>query len=125
MLIIGLFRWGARLLATAAAALFIAFLVTEGTGDVRALTDAELGGLAAVFVMLAGALIGWRWDLWGGLLLLGGYGGFALIRNGWPPVAFSPFALAGVVLLLTGVVRRVRGRSPAAPAPAEPPAAAA
>ena len=46
-----LLRWIARLLATAAAGLFIAFLVTGNAPDIRDLTDAELFGIGATGVM--------------------------------------------------------------------------
>jgi hypothetical protein len=122
MLVVGVFRWGARLLATAAAALVIAFVAGEGIGDLRELTDAELGGMGAVFVMLVGTLLGWRWDILGGLLLLAGFGAFMLIERGWPPVPFAAFALAGLLLVVTGVWRRWRKRPgrPAEPGPLPP-----
>jgi hypothetical protein len=110
------FRWGARLLALCAAGFFVAFLILEGFGDVRALSDTELGGLGAVLVMLVGTVAAWRWVLSGGLLLLAGYAAFAAAAGGWPPLPFAPFAVAGVVLLLTGILRRFRRRPTTEPA---------
>lgn len=115
-------RWTARLAATAVAALFVAFLVGEGQPDLRELTDRELLGLLAVFLMLAGTLAGWIRDLPGAILILAGYGAFAALEKGWPPAPFAPWLAAGVLFLLSLVLRRLGGRArgPAAGVAAPP-----
>ncbi|HSJ13376.1 MAG TPA: hypothetical protein VK939_03115 [Longimicrobiales bacterium] len=116
MVIITVLRWIARLLASAVAGLLIAFFIDEGVGDPRALTDAELGGLGAVLVMMTGALLGWRWDLLGGTLLLAGYGLLALIEAGWPPLPLAAFGVAGAILVASGLLKKLRRlRRPAEP----------
>lgn len=109
-------RWLGRLAATAITALFITFLVGEGTPDPRALTDQEIAGFGAIFLMVVGTLVAWRRDLLGALILLGGYAAFALIENGWPPIPFLLYPLAASLLLLSALIRfiRQRRRPPAA-----------
>lgn len=109
-------RWLGRLAATAMTALFITFLVREGVGDLRELTDQELGEFGAVFVMVVGTLVAWRRDLAGALLLLAGYGAFAWLERGWPPLPFAAYPLAAALLLLSAALRWYRRRHPATPA---------
>lgn len=118
-------RWTGRLAATAIAALFIAFLVGEGTPDVRDLTDRELLAFGAVFLMLLGTLAGWARDLPGALLLLGGYGAFAAVERGWPPLPFAIFGAAGVLLLLSRILRLLRPATATTDEPPAPPPARA
>jgi len=101
-------RWTGRLAATAITALFITFLVGEGTPDVRELSDRELLAFGAVLLMVAGTLVGWLRDLAGGMLILAGYSAFAAIEKGWPPLPFAVFLAAGILLLLSGLLRRFR-----------------
>jgi hypothetical protein len=115
-------RWTARLAATAIAALFIAFLVGEGTPDLRDLTDQELLAFGAVFLMVLGTLFGWLRDLPAALLIFAGYGAFAAIEHGWPPAPFAVWPAAGLLFLLSRVLR-LFGRKPA-PAEAAPAKAA-
>jgi hypothetical protein len=111
-------RWTGRLAATAITGLLIAFLVGEGTPEVRELSDSELLGFGALFLMVLGTLVGWVRDLAGGLLLLAGYGAFALVEHGWPPLPFAVFFAAGLLLTASGILRRFRPASkPAATAP--------
>jgi len=118
-------RWSGRLAATAISALFVAFLVGEGTPDFRELTDRELLGLAAVLLMMVGTLAGWVRDLTGALLILAGYAAFAAIEKGWPPLPFAVYLAAGSLLLLSRALRLI-GRRPSDPSrePADMPPAA-
>lgn len=114
-------RWLARLAATAITALFITFLVGEGTPDLRDLTDQELAGFGALFLMIIGTLVAWRRDLLGALVLIAGYAAFALIEGGWPPVPFLVYPLAALLLLLSALIRWIRRRrQPPAASDTEP-----
>jgi len=117
-------RWTARLAATAVTALFITFVVGEGRPDLRELTDQELLGFGAVFLMVLGTLAGWVRDLPGALLILAGYGAFAAIEGGWPPLPFAVYFGAGILFLLSRVLRLFRRRQrpaeAAAPSPVPP-----
>ena len=110
-------RWLARLAATAITGLFIAFLVGDGAPDPRQLSDAELAGFGAVLFMVAGTLVAWRRDLPGALLILAGYGAFAFIDKGWPPLPFLVYPVAAALLLLSAGLRWLsRRRHPEATA---------
>ena len=114
-------RWLARLGATAMAALFVTFLVGEGRPNLHEISDQEIAGFGAVALMIFGTLVGWRRDLVGGVLLLGGFALFAFFERGWPPLPFLAFLAAGGLLLLSALLRfaaRRAGRAPAAGAPA-------
>jgi len=104
-------RWTARLAATAVTALFIAFLIGEGTPNLRELTDRELLGFGALFLMVIGTLAGWVRDLPGALLILAGYGAFAAVENGWPPLPFAVYLAAGLLFLASLVLRLFRRRT--------------
>ena len=123
MRIATLCRWAARLTATTVTALFITFLVGEGSPDLRELTDSELLAFAAVLLMVLGTLAGWLRDLLGAALILAGYGAFAAIEHGWPPLPFALYLAAGVLLLTSWLLRRVvRRRRPEQPAATPAPA---
>lgn len=113
-------RWTARLAATAITALFVVFLVGEGTPDLRELTDQELLGFGAVLIMVLGTLAGWVRDLPGALLILAGYAAFAAVENGWPPLPFVLYLAAGILLLLSRLLRLIPPRPAAAPAGPSP-----
>jgi hypothetical protein len=113
-------RWTARMAATAVSALFITFLIGEGKPDLRELTDQELLGFGAVFLMVLGALVGWIRDLPAALLLLAGYAAFAAVENGWPPLPFAAFPVAALLFLLSRLLRLLDRRRPAAQSAPEP-----
>jgi hypothetical protein len=114
-------RWLARLAATAITALFITFLVGEGTPDLRDLTDQELAGFGALFLMIIGSVVAWRRDLLGALILIAGYAAFALIESGWPPIPFLVYPLAALLLLISAIIRWTRRRrQPAAATGTDP-----
>lgn len=127
MRLAALFRWLARLGATAVTGLFITFLVRDGNIDVRELTDAELGGFGALLLMVVGTLLGWRMDLTGGILLLAGYAVFSVLEAGNPPLPFHVYGAAGLLLLLAGIIRvfyvwrHLRAKAAPNPAPAPSP----
>lgn len=67
-------RWTARILAIAAAGLFVSFGMEFGP---RVFSNLSWGAqgiplLAAVGMAIIGALLAWRWELLGGALTLGG-----------------------------------------------------
>jgi hypothetical protein len=113
-------RWTGRLTATAVTALFITFLVGEGTPDLRELTDYELLGFGAVLLMVLGTLAGWVRDLHGALLILAGYAAFAAIENGWPPLPFAAYLAAGILLLISRALRLFHRGGKTAPPATEP-----
>lgn len=118
-------RWLARLAATAMTALFITFLVREGAGDPRELTDQEIGEFGALLVMVIGTLIAWRRDLIGALVILAGYGAFAWLEHGWPPLPFAVYPAAAALLLLSALLRWLRRRqAPGSASPADQPSPA-
>ena len=111
-------RWLARLAATALTALFLTFLVREGVGDLRELTDQEIGEFGAVLVMVVGTVLAWRRDLVGAALMVAGYLVFAWLEGGWPPFPFAVYPVAAGLLLVSAVLRRLRRAAPPTAAPA-------
>ena len=103
-------RWVARLLALAAAGLFVLFAIEAGPRMLTALSWSSPQGMPLLFgvlVALAGVLIAWRWELIGGLMAMGGAAaimvlvcagsGFELFRCAL--LFTSPFLLAGALYL--------------------------
>ncbi len=66
-------RWTARILALVAVALFGLFLAQSGASRLPALSWTSPQGLPLLVVLIAalvGVLIGWRWELVGGILTM-------------------------------------------------------
>jgi hypothetical protein len=114
-------RWVARVLAAALFLVIVAFMVGEGLPSPGQLTTREQLMFGGLFVMLLGALVGWKREAWGGILLLAGFLFFCLVDNlgkqafragVW--VAFAPFAVVGLLYLLAAWSARHAGASPKA-----------
>jgi len=106
-------RWIARVLATALFLLIVVFVVGEGPPSMAQLTTQEQMMFGALFVMLLGTLIGWKREVWGGILLVAGFLSFCLVDNlggrafqagVW--ITFSPFALTGLLYLIVAWAAR-------------------
>jgi len=99
-------RWAARISGLLLVALVAVFLVGEGgpPNILRQLSPVQLEFLA-ICLMLAGFLLGWRWEALGGGLAVGGFAlffGTELAVNGKPPGGAIPlFAVPGVLLLVS------------------------
>jgi hypothetical protein len=103
-------RWVARLLAMAAAGLFVLFAVECGPTALASLSWSSPQGiplLLALLVSLAGLLIAWRWELVGGAMAVGGAVAIVALvcaGSGWELlrcalVFAAPLLLAGALYL--------------------------
>jgi hypothetical protein len=76
-------RWIARISAGIMAALILLIFVGEAFADgfepIRNLTVREIGMMMAFFAVWLGLLLGWKWDLYGGLLTICGVVAFYLL----------------------------------------------
>lgn len=111
-------RWTARILSLAVIGLLLAFMIGEGFRFWR-FTPKELTlSLFFTFAVIIGILLGWRWELLGGLVTIGGLVGFYgvhFLQVGFFPRghAFLLFALPGFLFVLASVVQRFGGASTA------------
>lgn len=113
------FRWAGRVLGLAAFALVATFLVTHlmagEVPDPAKLTRTESVLCLTLLGALVGMLVGWRWEVVGGLLVVGGMAAFfAVERFGggfWPTgwVIWS-LPLPGVLYLLASAFDACRTR---------------
>jgi uncharacterized membrane protein YhdT len=120
-MMITLMRWLARLVGALMVVLFVVFFVGESLGGDAPghLTLGEWLEMAALLIMLAGALLAWRWEAVGGALSLGGGLAFNVVESlGGGRVELVWFAVAfmvvGALFLLCGYhsARREGGLSP-------------
>ncbi len=76
-------RWIARISAGVMAALILLIFVGEALADgfdpLLNLTIRESGMMMAFFAVWLGLLLGWKWELYGGLLIICGVAAFYLL----------------------------------------------
>lgn len=76
-------RWIARISAGVMAALILLIFVGEAIADgfepILNLTVREIGMMMAFFAVWLGLLLGWKWELYGGLLTICGVAAFYLL----------------------------------------------
>ena len=118
--LIQIIRWIARATAALAAALILAIFVgegiAEGIGPLLPLTHRETAMMIAFAGAWLGLILGWRWELIGGLLTMGAMIAFYLLdylfsrtfpRGPYFLLFFSP----GLLFLICGWLMRRRSRS--------------
>ncbi len=115
MMTIQVMRWVARIGAGLTAVFilffFIAHAITDGATPLQYLTARETAMMAAFGIMWLGLIVGWKWELHGGLLSIGGVAAFYLfdyLFSGMFPRGpfFLIFALPGALFLYCGVMNR-------------------
>ncbi len=81
--IVSVVRWIARISAGVMAAMILLIFVGEALADgfepLLHLTVRELGMMIAFFAVWLGLLLGWKWELYGGLLTICGVATFYLL----------------------------------------------
>lgn len=117
-LIITIALWAARIIGALTVLLFAVVFIGEvvmASEPFPGLTLVESLEMAAVVVMLAGALLAWRWEILGGALCLAGGIFFNIVESVqenrlllvWFPVVF---AAIGVTFILCRLASRPRGQ---------------
>ena len=112
-------RWIARISAGLAAALILLIFIgeglTEGFEPLLHMTTRETLMMVAFVALWLGLLLGWKWELYGGLLTVCGVAAFYLVDflfSGTLPGLLLPliFALPGLLFLYCGFqTRRIPG----------------
>ena len=108
-------RAGAGLTAVFILFFFLAHAVTDGVTPLLYLTARETAMMAAFAAVWLGLVVGWKWDMVGGLLTVGGVIAFYaldyLFSGMFPRGAyFLVFALPGVLFLYCGVMEAANGK---------------
>lgn len=96
--IVTVLRWTARIIGVAIFILIVALAVGEGVPNPLSMSVQEdLIGLAFL-TMTVGLLVGWKWEGLGGLLIIGGFGLFAIVNR--------PFRVNAVIVtwVVTGLL---------------------
>lgn len=99
-------RGTARLLGTAILALVVAIAVGEGVPNPLGQPIAVNLLFIALATMVVGLIVAWKWEVVGGLLILGGFAFFAIENHGVKfNLVFGPMLVAGLLYLLGGWLR--------------------
>jgi hypothetical protein len=105
-------RWTARIIAALMLGLFLFFAIGEGLPNLLTVAPVIQAEFVAFALIFGGIVVGWRWELVGGLLSLLSAGLFyvAVLSSGvgnrsawWPFVAL---ALPGALLITSAFLRR-------------------
>jgi hypothetical protein len=104
-------RWTARVIAALLLGLFLFFAIGEGLPNPLTLSPVIQAEFLALALVFGGILLGWRWELVGGLLSLLSAGLFyvAVLSSGvgntaiWFPVAL---AIPGALYVTSALLRR-------------------
>lgn len=116
-------RWVARSLATLIAGIVLLFAVTHFIGVLTGQAEGEgiqandIPGMVAFFALWLGLVLGWKWEILGGLLTLSGLIAFYLLKyalfGNWPTdAAFIILASPSVLYLFCGWAGRVKRPHP-------------
>lgn len=96
------FRWLARITGLLIVGFISMFLIGEGFNP-RDLLPIELAIAGSLFAAMLGMLLLWKWEAWGGLMVVFGMTAFYLLNflamasfpSGWVlPVCFAPGVLS-------------------------------
>ncbi len=108
-------RWMARGFTVVLMVLVIALVIGEGMPNLLNRPGFEVLQLFAFAVVLAGLLIGFRWELLGGVAVLSGLVVFYLINlaavGKVPGGLFPWFFIAGLLFLVSGLSSRKRSEA--------------
>jgi len=100
-IVIKTIRWVARITGALLLILISVFVFAEGFPNPVMLTNVELYLLIGMCTMIVGAIVAFKWELPGGLLLLGGYLFFIIVDgNLLPGPVFPIFPLVGLLYLI-------------------------
>ena len=111
-------RWAARLLGASLLLLVLAFLIGEGGPNPAKFSPLQAFQSGSLLLALAGLAVLWKWELPGGLLVLGGVLGFYATNylsvggfpRGWVfPLYYVPGVLAVISWTLARRDRPSRG----------------
>ena len=111
---IALLRWIARVWSIASLGLILAFFIGEGFSPAQVSVKEWLGLLFFPVGVVAGMVVAWRHEGWGGGIatasLLAFYGVYGYLLNGAFPRgwAFAAIGAPGVLFLVTWLVERYR-----------------
>ena len=106
-------RWSARVVGTLLLLLIAAFAIGEGVQPNRFFHGSLPENLLAVamLTMIVGQIAAWKWDGWGGLLILTAFALFAVVNHGVPlNIVFGPWLLTGLLHLACRWLKNKAGR---------------
>ena len=103
-------RWSARIAGLLLAGMVLMFLAGEGPPNLFTEPPSVRVEFFALLLVLAGCLLGWRWECLGGVLGVIGYAAFVItelaVRGKLPGGATPLFAVPGALLLASYGCRR-------------------
>jgi hypothetical protein len=101
-------RWTARILATALVFLVLAIAIGEGPPNPFNQSAKVQLEFLCMGIMLAGLVIGWKWEGLGGVMALAGVVVFHIIEGKlWINPFFGLFTLAGILYLVCGLLSKM------------------
>jgi hypothetical protein len=99
-------RWLARITGIMLGLMVVAFAMEKGIPSVSQLRNPESWRFIAMVVMLLGAILAWRREALGGLLMIVGFIALWAIDRHFPGIWFGVFPLAGLLHLLAWAMDR-------------------
>ncbi len=110
--ILSVVRWTARIIGTAILLLIMAFAIGEGVPNPFAQPVRVNLLFAAMFTMVMGLILAWKWEGIGSLLILGGFAFFAVVNHGIKlNLAFGPMLAVGLIYSVCGWMAKRSNRS--------------
>lgn len=99
-------RWTARGTGLFIAALFLAFIVVEPVGSLRAIQFREWVGMVLLFGAVVGMLMAWQWEFPAALISLFALGAFAVVVHMQNYAVMAIAAVPNLLFLLDWTLRR-------------------
>lgn len=100
-------RWTARVTAVVIAAVFLAFVLGEPEGSLRAIHPREWAGMLLLFGAIAAMLLAWKWEFAAALISLFALAAFAAVVHMKRYDVLVIVAIPNLLFLLDWKLRRL------------------
>lgn len=106
-------RWAARFISSVIILLIVLFIIGEGLPKLSQLSGTEIQMFVALFLMIAGAVLAWKSELAGGVVILLGFAYFWILGGKSPGLYLSCLPLSGCLYLISWLLRHKPGEAKA------------
>lgn len=107
MRILKLIRWTVRIIGTLILSLFVLLAAGEGFPQMDTLPLVDRLSFLSLAGICIGCLIGWRWEIAAGILILSSFLSFSLLQQVFLiNMLFGPVIAVGTAYLILGITKR-------------------